>query len=178
MQNRKGKGIAVAFVVALTITGVVALLEHTASVSATSAEASATTDAMKPRMENAWKCSNATLSGAYAVKGDGMASAAPPPAPLVPFAVVSLMSMDGAGNLTDKANVSLNGQTASNVNSGTYNIDPDCTGTMTINIPNPPFALHSAIVLSEIEPGRGARGFYFIGTNPGSAVTHVATRVH
>jgi hypothetical protein len=101
----------------------------------------------------------------------------PPPSPLVPFAVVSQMTFDGNGNLTDKANVSNNGQTMGNVNTGTYSIDPDCTGSMTINIPSPPFVLNSRVVLNQIQPGRNAQGFYFIGTNPGSAVTHVATRV-
>ncbi|MBX3293104.1 MAG: hypothetical protein KF881_09475 [Acidobacteria bacterium] len=123
------------------------------------------------------RCDNSILSGSYAVKGEGWVSSGPPPSPLVPFAVVSMMTMDGNGNLTDKANVSNNGQTMGNLNTGTYSIDADCTGTMTINIPNPPFVLNSRIVLNSMQPGRPAGGFYFIGTNPGSAVTHVATRI-
>jgi hypothetical protein len=169
-------GILIGVAISLAVSGLVAFSVNTAYVGATpSREVSVMTDTDDPKLTSI-RCSNETLSGSYAVKGDGMVTVGPPP--MVPFAVVSLMTMDGAGNLTDKATVSVNGQTGSTLNSGTYNIGPDCTGTLTINIPNPPFVLNSTVVLSEIEPGRAAKGFYFIGNNTGSLVTHVATRVY
>lgn len=41
-----------------------------------------------------------------ALKGDGFVPGGPPPAPLVPFAVVSLMTLDGSGSLLNDVTVS------------------------------------------------------------------------
>ena len=50
--------------------------------------------------ERRFNCGNATLEGRYAVIGGGFIPGGPPPAPLVPDAHMSLMTLDGAGNLT------------------------------------------------------------------------------
>jgi uncharacterized protein YdeI (BOF family) len=94
---------------------------------------------------------------------------------MVPFATVTLMSLDGAGNLSNKATVSLNGQIQQNIDSGTYNVNADCTGTMTITIPNPPFQLHFNLVVADLQGVQG-KEFYFIGTDP-SVLTHTAKRI-
>jgi hypothetical protein len=120
-------------------------------------------------------CSNATLGGNYAVIGDGFVPSGPPPAPMVPFANMSLMTLDGTGNLTNKITVSRNGQISQNLDSGTYTVNPDCTGTMAITIPTPPFQLTFNLVVADMQGNHG-REFYFIATT-NSVVTHTAKRI-
>ena len=72
---------------------------------------------------NGCPCSNRTLKGRYGMKGEGIVPSGPPPAALVPFAMVGLQTLDGEGNLTDAATTSLNGVVMTNVNYGTYTVN-------------------------------------------------------
>ena len=119
-----------------------------------------------------FNCSKATLEGKYAVRGDGFVPGGPPPAPMVPFATVSIMTMDGMGNLSNDVTVSRNGQIFRNVDPGTYDLNADCTGNMTIAIAEPPFQLNFDLVVADLV-GVNGREFYFIATTP-SVVTHTA----
>ena len=121
---------------------------------------------------NGVKCSNSTIAGRYAVRGDGFVPGGPPPAPLVPFAVVSLMTLDGSGSLLNDVTVSRNTVITRNVDPGTYTIDEDCTGNMTINIVEPPFQLRFDLVVAD-----KGNEFYAIATTP-SVVTFGAKRIH
>src|SRR5688500_7183898 len=87
-----------------------------------------------PQAESRPRCSEATLAGKYAVRGDGFLSSGPPPAPLVPFAVVSVMTMDGHGGLSNQVSASFNGQIRQNTVFGRYTVDDDCTGTITVTL--------------------------------------------
>ena len=82
-------------------------------------------------------CNNGTLNGGFATRGSGFAPANPmdPASPLVPFANVSLMTFDGDGGLTNAAVNSGNGTVVPVNNTGTYALNADCTGTMTIAAP-------------------------------------------
>ena len=53
-----------------------------------------------------FKCSDRIIEGSFAVRGDGSVPSGPPGTPMVPFANVSLMTLDGAGNLTNDITVS------------------------------------------------------------------------
>lgn len=106
------------------------------------------------------RCSDNTLRGRYAVHGDGWVPNGPPGTPMVPFAVLSLMTLDGAGNVVDDATVSRNGDTLRSVNAGTYSIDANCKGSMSINIPVPPYLLTFDVVIAD-----AGKEFYFISTN-------------
>ena len=117
------------------------------------------------------KCSNRIIEGTYAVRGDGWVPNGPPGTPMVPFANVSLMTLDGAGNLSNDVTVSRNGQISQNVDSGTYSVGENCKGTMSINIPAPPFQLNFDLVVTD-----SGKEFVFIATTP-SVVTHEAKRV-
>jgi hypothetical protein len=116
-------------------------------------------------------CSNQTLKGRYGMKGEGLVPGGPPPAPLVPFAMVGIETLDGEGNLTDAATISLNGVVASNVNPGTYNVNEDCTGTYTVTISVPPFQISHRLVV--VDKGKE---FYLIGTQ-NSVLTFAAKRL-
>ncbi len=120
-------------------------------------------------------CSEATLAGNYAVRGDGFVSGGPPPAPLLPFAVVSLMTLDGRGGVSNQVTASFNGQIRQNTVAGSYTVDADCTGTISVSLPGPPFQLNFSLVVSDVR-GRIGEEFYFVETDPGTAVTHTAKR--
>jgi hypothetical protein len=81
------------------------------------------------------------------------------------------MTFDGSGNLTNAVTTSANGVISSSVNSGTYSVNEDCTGEMTINIPAPPFQLNFDLVIAD-----KGKEFYTISTTP-SVVTVGGKRV-
>ncbi len=150
----------------ISTTGNQAGLTHTAQ-----AQEETQSDAREFPSSRRFRCSNATLEGRYATRGDGFVPGGPPPAPLVPFATVSLMTLDGSGNLTNAVTTSANGVISSGINSGTYIVNRDCTGKMTIMIPAPPFQLSFDLVVAD----RG-KEFYTIATTP-SVVTVAGKRV-
>jgi hypothetical protein len=86
------------------------------------------------------RCSDSTLTGAYAFAIEGVFVDAPTPLPL---RGVALVQFDGHGHLTQVDHVVFNG-TPPPVNwtpaTGWYRVNPDCTGEMTIDIPGSPFS--------------------------------------
>ncbi|HSI87744.1 MAG TPA: hypothetical protein VK918_01730 [Pyrinomonadaceae bacterium] len=120
-------------------------------------------------------CDNGILNGDFAVIGTGFA--APPSMAPLPFATISKMTLDGMGNLTNKVTRSNNGTISRGVDVGTYNIDSDCTGTITIVTPNPPFQLTFDVVISQMLGARRATEFVFIATTPGGVVAASAKQV-
>lgn len=117
-------------------------------------------------------CTNESLSGRFATRASGFAPANPadPTSSLVPFANVSLMTFDGAGGLTNVAVNSNNGMIIPGSNPGTYELNADCTGTMSISAPFGPLTFF--IVVAD----RG-REFYSISTVQRSVVTVEGHRV-
>jgi len=125
--------------------------------------------------ERRFNCGNATLEGRYAVIGGGFIPGGPPPAPLVPDAHMSLMTLDGAGNLTDRVTLSGNGEVSREVAQGTYTINADCRGELTIF--GPPFQLTWDLVVAELQGAAKGKEFYAIGTVPGAVDTFTAKRI-
>ena len=72
-------------------------------------------------------CSNATLKGTFAHTASGFEIA--PPAIAGPVAGVGTDIFDGNGGSTATATVSLNGNIIPLTATGTYKVNPDCTGT-------------------------------------------------
>lgn len=75
-------------------------------------------------------CSNATLKGTFAHIGSGFTTA--PPEMAGPLAGVGTDTFDGNGNITGTATLSLNGNIVSAGETGTYKVNPDCTGAYTV----------------------------------------------
>jgi hypothetical protein len=71
-------------------------------------------------------CSNATLKGNYADQDTGTIVG------VGPFAGVNVDSFDGHGKLTISGISSLNGSVSPGVSTGTYKVNPDCTGIYTV----------------------------------------------
>ena len=71
-------------------------------------------------------CSNATLRGTYSDQDTGTIVG------VGPFAGANLDSFDGKGHLTISGLSSVNGSVSPGVETGTYQVNPDCTGTYTV----------------------------------------------
>jgi hypothetical protein len=70
-------------------------------------------------------CTNASLRGTYSHIGTGFVTAGP-------LAGVGTDTFDGNGGFTTTARLSVNGNIVSSTATGTYKVNPDCTGTYTI----------------------------------------------
>jgi hypothetical protein len=89
-----------------------------------------------------------------------------------PVAGIALQKYDGEGGLTQVDTVSINGILVANGRSatGTYTVNPDCTGTATINFPaQPPLQLN--FVLDDHR-----RELRAVTTNPGLTTTSVGRK--
>ncbi len=110
-------------------------------------------------------CSLASLHGAYAVAGQGTLVTSLPgiPAP-APWAESSIASFDGAGGFSGKGTVNLGGVVLNVTFTGTYTVNSDCTGDVTINT-NLELTVHHAIVVIG-----GGRRFIETESDPNFAV--------
>src|SRR5581483_12364845 len=101
-------------------------------------------------------CSNRTLSGDYGFTIEGVVFAIPgvtlPPGTALPLRGVAMTNFDGKGNLTQVDHVLVGGAPPPKEwtpGSGTYTVNPNCTGTAVINIPGNPLSpakLHFVVV--------------------------------
>lgn len=73
-----------------------------------------------------WRCSDATLRGAYSDQDTGTIVG------VGPFAGVNVDTFDGRGKMTISGISSVNGSVSPGVETGTYHVNPDCTGTYTV----------------------------------------------
>ena len=75
-------------------------------------------------------CTDATLKGTFAHTASGFEIA--PPAIAGPIAGAGLDTFDGKGGVKTSATLSLNGNIIPVIATGTYKVNPDCTGTYVI----------------------------------------------
>ena len=80
-------------------------------------------------------CSVASLNGPYAVEGQGTVVAQLPglPAPPVPFGEASLAHFNGDGSFFGTANVNIGGVDLALTFTGSYTVNRDCTGNLTVD---------------------------------------------
>lgn len=85
-----------------------------------------------------------------------------------PFAAVARVVCDGKGECAGSGTQSLNGTVLPLIDTGhdVFTVNPDCTGTITVNLPGPPFALHFNTI--QTLDGREA---WSIETDPGTVIT-------
>jgi len=82
-------------------------------------------------------CSNATLNGPFGIQTTGSIVAN---GPIGPVAEAGVIKFDGAGGASQTTTVSLNGTILPNRSSlsGSYQINPDCTGDLALVLPVAP----------------------------------------
>jgi len=78
-------------------------------------------------------CSDASLQGSFGFTSIGTLLAVPPPF-AGPFAEIGRQTFDGRGNTDATATLSANGNIVRVTVQGTYLVNSDCTGSMTIYI--------------------------------------------
>jgi hypothetical protein len=76
-------------------------------------------------------CSSANLAGEY---GFTLTGTLIPPSGPIPFAAVGRNTSDGMGNVSGTQTSSVGGLVSDNALKGTATVNPDCTGTLTLNI--------------------------------------------
>jgi hypothetical protein len=94
-------------------------------------------DSSRVQAQDGKGCSNATLQGDYLFTVAGTTPTGPPSAPVEQFVGLALTHFDGAGGLTQPFGVShgsISGDSDNATGSGTYSLNADCSGTMTLNL--------------------------------------------
>ena len=89
-------------------------------------------------------CSNQTIVGDYGGASEGVLLGIPGLPPEAQFRGLTMTHFDGKGNLTWVEHTVINGvpvQPGWIAASGTYAVNPDCTGTAVVNTPNSPVPL-------------------------------------
>ena len=114
-------------------------------------------------------CSNRTLFGDYGTKLEGTILG-----PNLTLRTLVLAHFDGAGNMTSKDYVVLNGMPPVEEwrqLTGTYTVNPDCTGSATVDVPpgQPPLKFHIIVVRD---------GQQILEVVDGSAISGVAYKVN
>ena len=79
------------------------------------------------------ECSNASLRGSFGFTNTGTNLALPPPF-AGPIAQIGRQTFDGRGNTDATATLSANGNIVRVTVQGTYAVNPDCTGSMTLYV--------------------------------------------
>jgi len=79
------------------------------------------------------ECSNASLHGAFGFTSSGTLNALPPPS-AGPFGEIGRQAFDGQGGTDGSATLSANGNIRRVTWQGTYVVNEDCTGSMTLYV--------------------------------------------
>ena len=114
-------------------------------------------------------CTNATLAGTFSQKGSGVIIS--PPSLAGPMANVGTLTFDGAGVVTGTVVNSLNGTILAGTETGTYHVNPDCTGTYTVQISPLGITGSAYFVITDL-----TNEIQILTTDPGLVVLCVARR--
>ena len=114
-------------------------------------------------------CSNASLLGSFGFTSTGTLLAIAVPPPFVgPFGEVGRQVFDGKGNTDGTATFSANGNVVKVTFFGTYEVNPDCTGSFTLNVAPLGITINLDFVIDD--DGAELRA---IVTGPGAVETRV-----
>ena len=108
-------------------------------------------------------CSNATLKGTFVHTASGFETA--PPSVAGPLVGVGTDTFDGNGGITVAATLSVNGTIVPVTATGTYQVNPDCTGT---------YKLPGTTLVFVI--GDSGNEIHAICVDPGVVLAHVFRR--
>jgi hypothetical protein len=114
-------------------------------------------------------CNVASLNGTFAFSSSGFITV--PPAFAGPFAGVGTQTFAGDGTTTAIASQSQNGNQLKVTITGTYTVNPDCTGTLTLQASPGGFTSHFFFVLDD-----SANELLAICTDPGVVLTRIERR--
>ncbi len=111
------------------------------------------------------RCTLRDARGVYAGTFTGFMTAGPF---VGPYAAVARVACDGKGSCAGSGTQSLNGTIVPLIDTGhdAVTVNPDCTGSITVNLPGPPFALHFNVIQN-----KDGSELWSIQTDPGTAIT-------
>ena len=92
-------------------------------------------------------CAASSIKGTFAYTATGFITVGP--APVGPFAEVGTQTFDGQGGTTASATLSANGQIIPITIKGTYTVNPDCTGTITMLVSPFGSTVHNLFVIAQ-----------------------------
>ena len=117
-------------------------------------------------------CTNSTIKGTYAFTIHGTVFL-PGGAPPLLVDGLAKTTFDGNGNLTQLDAVAANGNVAPGwrLSTGTYSVNPDCTGTFTVSNGNQP-PIHAQFIVAQ-----SGNTIHAMVIDPGFATTSDAERV-
>ena len=120
-------------------------------------------------------CSNASLKGTFVHLGSGFMTS--PSAAASPFAGLGTESFDGKGGVVGNATASVNGNIIGGTFTGTYSVNPDCSGTITAQL-SIGITTHQYFVLvwTTSPSGTGFNELQFVSTDAGNVETGIAKR--
>jgi hypothetical protein len=114
-------------------------------------------------------CSKASLSGSFGYTNRGTIVAPP----LGLFSGVGRQTFDGKGNTEATATVSVNGEIYQAAIKGTYVVNPDCTGSMTLSVSAGGQQFTNQVDFVIVH---GGTEFNAINKDPGSVITTVGKK--
>jgi hypothetical protein len=136
------------------------------------AGATATAQSSADSASGARHCNDRMLWGDYGSSSEGLVI--PAPNVTLPFRSVGTTHFDGRGDFSSLEHTVVNGTSLESGwtrGTGTYTVNPDCTGMLTLNTPNSPVPIKvSFVVFREGEEIRG------IGNS--NAISTVFNRLH
>jgi hypothetical protein len=116
------------------------------------------------------QCSLASVAGSYGYTANGFVAVAP--GSFVPVAAAGRITFDGNGHVSGTQTRVVAGSSLDETYSGTYSVDPNCTGSFTVLVG--PDTRTSTVNLVWTENTNGASAVF---TNPGFTLTAVARRI-
>jgi hypothetical protein len=105
-------------------------------------------------------CSHATLKGDYGFTITGTRPTGPAPAPIEQFVGFAITNFDGHGGLTQpvgSSHGSIRGDSPNDTGSGTYSLNADCSGTMTLNLTGQTPAVSLRLWMVVVDRGKEVR---------------------
>jgi len=106
--------------------------------------------APKARAAQVQECSNASLRGSFGYTSTGTLLDTYVPPPFAgPFAEVGKQTFDGKGHTDATATLSSNGNISKVTVEGTYTVNPDCTGSMALNVVEFGITVHADFVIDD-----------------------------
>jgi hypothetical protein len=114
------------------------------------------------------ECSVATLEGSFVRTDTGFVTS---PNGALPLAGVYLVTFNGNGAFTATGSTSLNGTQSESTATGTYSVNPDCTGTYSSLSSNGRTGTAFFVIANN------GNEIHILPTNPGASLTCVARKV-
>lgn len=119
-------------------------------------------------------CNNNTIKGTYGYAVSGTVPTGEPANPFGPGVSVGIRHFDGEGNFTQVDTSKTTTVSAPDVEaSGTYTVNPDCTGVMILNRPGAP----APAMLRMVVVNKGKTIYWLVLSPPTVVVLGTATRI-